>query len=75
MVNTFKDFFYDFPLSDEELRLYTEKEATRLSLSTTAKNTLYDDLSAENDEKRNQVKVLKKEHLVDFLDQVEKILE
>lgn len=73
LSNTFKDFLYDFPFTDTELRLLAEKQELVDEKGRTA-DVIYDALAEENDEKRRNIRVLKREFLTDFLDRTEDLL-
>lgn len=68
VANSYQDYFYDWPLTDKELRdLAVKYFETGLHSTGESVDAVYLKLFAENDAKRSNIKVIKPELLIDFL--------
>jgi len=72
MVNEIKDYFYDWPLSDNELRLLTDEYYNELSETGVTKDQIFEDLYNENEGKR-VIKYLDPDRFSDFIYQAEQL--
>jgi len=78
ITNNIKDYMYDLPLLEIELREYHTKEVERInseegsSMSEAEENTLWSEMVVENDGKRI-LRVLKRTYLGEFLSEVNKL--
>lgn len=68
VANSSQDYFYDWPLTDRELRaLATKYYEDGHHVTGESVDAIYLKLFAENDAKRSNVKVIKPELILDFL--------